>query len=273
MKKIDFYNSTIYKERQSEITIRNWQKGIYDFLRKREKRQCINPECKKWFEAQLADIKKYCSPKCAAQVNNPKRGGISPLSKKEIISLYQKGFSMQEIANKVGWSLHKVSYWLDKSSISKRSPSEATYLKRNPNGDPFKIKNKLNKSEVLLKGLGLGLYWGEGNKASDHSVRLGNSDPKLIRFFREFLIKICGIKREKLRYSLLLFNDANKKDAVNFWNEQLNLVPGQIKSITSLKPRGKGTYKKKSMTGVLLIEFCNTKLKKEIDKMVETLQA
>ncbi len=117
----------------------------------------------------------------------------------------------------------------------------------------------------------MGLYWGEGNQASDYSVRLGNSDPKLIGLFREFLIKICGIKEQKLKYNLLLFNDASKSNAIRFWNKELNLMPNQIKSIFSLKPRGKGTYKKKSMTGVLTIEFCNTKLKKKIDKMVEMI--
>jgi hypothetical protein len=178
---------------------------------------------------------------------------------------------MQEISDKTGRSLHQVIHCLDKYDIPRRFPSEAAYIKWNPNGDPFKIKNKLNKNEILLKGLGLGLYWGEGNKASDHSVRLGNSDPKLIRSFREFLIKICGIKEEKLRYSLLLFNDASKSNAIDFWNKELDLMPNRIKSIFSLKPRGKGTYKKKSMTRVLIIEFCNTKLKKKIDKMVEVI--
>jgi len=94
MEKPDFYNSVAYRERQAEITKKNWQMGIYDFLRKQEKRQCANPECGKWFEAQLADPKKFCSRKCAAQVNNPKRGGIEPQAKEKIINLYQKGLSM-----------------------------------------------------------------------------------------------------------------------------------------------------------------------------------
>ena len=272
MKNNGFYNSIAYKERQSEIARKNWQNGIYDFLRKQEKRQCANSECGKWFEAKPADTKKFCSRKCAARVNNPKRNDMSFQTKEKIVNLYQRGLSMQEIADKMGWSLHKVSYWLNKCNVPRRLPSEAAYVKWNPNGDPFKIENKLNKNEILLKGLGLGLYLGEGNKASDHSVRLGNSDPKLIRLFRKFLIKICGIKEEKLRYSLLLFNDANKSNAIDFWNRELDLIPNRIKSIFSLKSRGKGTYKKKSMTGVLIIEFCNTKLKKEIDKMVEMLE-
>lgn len=266
-----FYNSVVYKERQSEVTRKNWQKGIYNFLRKREKRQCTNPDCGNWFEIQLADIRKFCSRKCAAQVNNLQRSNMSSKMKERMMGLYQKGLSMQEISDRVGGSAHKVSYWLDKCNIPRRSPSEAAYAKWNPDGDPFKIKVTFNKKEELLKGIGLGLYLGEGNKSSKAAVRLGNSDPKIIRLFRKFLIEIYGIKKDKLKYSLLLFNDADKRKAIDFWTKELGLTPSQIRSITSLKPRGKGTYKKKSMTGVLIFEFNNTKLKKEIDKMVETL--
>ncbi len=176
---------------------------------------------------------------------------------------------MQEISDRTSWSYHQITYWINRYNIPRRNRSEANYIKYNPDGDPFKIKKKLNLKEVELKALGLGIFWGEGNKNSKTAVRLGNSDPNLIRLFREFLIKICEIKQEKLKYSLLLFNDADKNKAINFWTRALELTKSQIGSITSLKPRGKGTYKKKSMTGVLIMEFNNTKLKKQIDKMIK----
>ena len=77
MKNVSFYNLVAYRERQTEITKENWQKGIYDFFRKREKRRCANPDCGKWFEVKPADEKRYCSRKCAAQINNPKRSNMS----------------------------------------------------------------------------------------------------------------------------------------------------------------------------------------------------
>ncbi len=159
MKSISFYNSVVYKERQAGITKQNWQNGIYDFLRKQEKRQCANGKCGKWFEVQPSDTKKFCSCKCAAQVNNPKRNNMSSQDKERIVSLYQKGLSMQGIADKMGWSIHKVSYWLEKYNISRRSPSEAAYLKWNPNGDPFHIKRNLTLKDHILFGLGIGLFW------------------------------------------------------------------------------------------------------------------
>jgi len=270
MKSLSFYNSLIYKERQAEIARKNWRKGIYEFLRKREERKCLNSKCGKWFEVQMADPKKFCSRKCAAQVNNPKRSNIPPEVKKEIARLYQKGLSMKEISDKMGWSLHQVIHCLDKCNIPRRSPSEATYLKWNPNGDPFKIKQNLTNDEILLKGLGLGLYWGEGDKSSNNtSVRVSNTDPSLIKKFKKFLVKIYGVKKEKFGYSLVIFNDSDKKEAMKFWTKHLKIKNSQLGKIISIPPQGKGTYKKKNQFGVLTITVTNKKLK---EKILETLK-
>src|SRR3989344_2914295 len=95
---------------------------------------------------------------------------------------------MQEIADFLNCSLHKVAYWMEKHQVKTRSRSDATYLKRNPNGDPFKFRQPKNLGEAWLFGLGIGLYWGEGTKANQGSVRLGNTDPELIKKFIQFLV-------------------------------------------------------------------------------------
>src|SRR5690348_8430619 len=99
----------------------------------------------------------------------------------------QKQKSSHEIAKLLACSEHKVNYWLTKHNIRKRSISDAVYLKCNPNGDPFSIRKPKNSEEWFLFGLGVGLYWGEGTKRSVSSVRLGNTDPALIKKFLEFL--------------------------------------------------------------------------------------
>ncbi|MBI4032914.1 MAG: hypothetical protein HY377_00095, partial [Candidatus Blackburnbacteria bacterium] len=53
---------------------------------------------------------------------------------------------------------------MDKHRIKRREWSEATYVYSNPDGDPFRLARKLTLSELFLKGLGLGLFWGEGTK-------------------------------------------------------------------------------------------------------------
>ena len=81
--------------------------------------------------------------------------------KKEVLEkLYlRKKHSMQEIAEVLKCSLHKVSYWMDQYNIERRSISEANYVKYNPNGDPFKIRTPKTMKEAQLFGMGLGLYW------------------------------------------------------------------------------------------------------------------
>lgn len=176
---------------------------------------------------------------------------------------------MMEISKRTGWKYERVIYWMRKFGIPRRSWSEATYVKRNPNGDPFKLRNRLNKNEILLKGLGLGLYWGEGDKSDNNTaVRMSNTDPQLIKKFREFLVEICGVKKEKFGYYLTLFNDCDKEEAIKFWEHSLGIKRNQLGKIIKIPPQGKGIYKKKSQFGVLNITVTNKKLKDEIMRML-----
>ena len=61
------------------------------------------------------------------------------------------------------------------------------YIRYNPKGDPFAFKLPKNGADWKLFGLGIGLYWGEGNKRNKNSIRLGNVDPRLIRAYMLFL--------------------------------------------------------------------------------------
>lgn len=52
---------------------RNWEKGIFNVIRKRGKRHCGRLGCDKEFEVIQSDPKIYCSRNCAAIVNNGNR--------------------------------------------------------------------------------------------------------------------------------------------------------------------------------------------------------
>ena len=181
--------------------------------------------------------------------------------------------SVSEIAFLLHCSECKVNYWMKKYGIPKRSISEAMYLKNNPDGDPFKIKNKLNKDESKLCGLGLGLYWGEGNKRNKNSIKIGNTEPRLIRKFMDFLVGICGVDRKKISFSLTIFRDINPIEAKNFWTRELDIDSSQIRGkITTIKLNRIGTYKRKSEYGVLILQYHNTKLRNKIINMIDDLE-
>ena len=197
------------------------------------------------------------------------RKGNNEISKNLLVDLYNSGLSMGEIADKLNKSPSTIVYYFRKHKIPRRSRSEATYVKQNPGGDPFRIKRKLTKKEAELKGMGLGLFWGEGCRRNFKGVRLGNTDPKLIKKFIEFLQKICGVKKEKLRFQLQVFSDINPQKALKFWIKQLDISPKQFtRTITISLSRKRGTYKKKSKYGVLMVGCYNTKLKNAIENML-----
>ena len=197
------------------------------------------------------------------------------LKQETLMGLYQqKGLSVSAIARRLRCSEHKINYWLSKFNIPKRSISDALYKKWNPNGDPFSVRAPLSVEDGILYGLGVGLYWGEGTKASKTSIKLGNTDPALVRKFVDFLLKFYGINKRRLRFGLQIFGDMDTNTAVKYWMRSLNISRGQFYPKIIITPhRGIGNYRKKTRYGVLTVYFNNRKLRyilcNAIDKVAQ----
>jgi hypothetical protein len=184
---------------------------------------------------------------------------------------FRDGKSAQDIADILHCSVGQVAYWMRRYNMPRRSLGEAIYIKKNPGGDPFQLKNVNTLKNAKLLRLGLGLYWGEGNKKDKTSIRLGNTDPSLIRSFIKFLVIILGVDKGKLRFGLQIFSDIPKEKALKFWLEnlkQFNVSRRQFFKVIITPARGAGTYRQKSKYGVLTVYFCNSKLKKLLDSML-----
>lgn len=178
--------------------------------------------------------------------------------------------SSREIAGIFGCSEHKVNYWLLAHNIGKRSISEAIYVKNNPNGDPFELRLPKNMYEAKLFGLGLGLYWGKGTKANKNSIRLGNTDPNLIRKFIDFLITFFAVNKSDFTFGLQIFTDINVSEAMDFWIKELRIKKHQIsKPVVSISG-SVGTYRKKSQYGVLTVMYHNKKLRDLVISLLPT---
>jgi len=183
------------------------------------------------------------------------------LNKTTLKQLYGKGLSMSEIAQIQQCSVHKIVYWMNKYRIDRRSRSEALYRRLNPFGDPFQIKNNLTQKDLFLKGLGLGIYWGEGNKVSPYVISVTNTDPFMLQSFILFLKVICSVKSEKIGYSIVCFNDSDVDEVSAYWSHELQVPVEKFGKIVQVRQQGKGTYKKKSKFGVCAVTVCNIKLK------------
>lgn len=183
----------------------------------------------------------------------------SPLNQKELAKYYQQGFSMKQLADKLNCSEHKIVYWMDKYKINRRNRSDALYIRLNPAGDPFQIKTILTSEECKLYGLGI--YWGEGEKNTKHQLRVANTDPDVIQEFAKFLSEICLLKKEKIFYYLICFNDSNSITVAQYWSKKLGISHKGFGKIVQIPQQGKGTYKRKSQFGVCTLVVSNIKLK------------
>lgn len=183
------------------------------------------------------------------------------LTQDTLISLYSSGLSMQQIAKKYSVSIHKVVYWMEKYNIPRRSTSEAIYLWNNPDGDPFVFKPPETLEMARLFGLGVGLYWGEGNKLNKTSVRLCNTDPHLIKTFMMFLENLFCVDRNDLKFGLQIFTDIDPLEATNFWIKNLEVKEEQFYKTTITISHSIGTYRKKSRFGVIMLNYHNRKLR------------
>jgi len=194
------------------------------------------------------------------------------LAKETLVELYyNQKLSMAEIAKKLGVSNSNVYYWMSKHGIPRRIRSEAIYIKQNPNGDPFKIKELKTKEEFELFTLGIGLYLGEGSKTKDN-VALANSDSRIIKVFLKFLREFCGVDEAKMTTELNIFDDVDLEIVMKYWMEVTQIPQSRFGKPIVRKSRG-GMYKNKSKYGTLTVIVCNTKLLAKIlswcDEMLE----
>ncbi|MDP3953285.1 MAG: hypothetical protein Q8P99_00465 [bacterium] len=187
------------------------------------------------------------------------------IDKRRLEKLYNEDKkSMQEIAALLGCSVNRIVYWMRKHGIARRSISEAVYARVNPNGDPFKLRAPRNMEEAKLLGLGIGLYWGEGTKASKNAVRLGNSDPALMRKFMEFLQVLCGVAKQDFKFELQIYSDVDKKAVEQLWIKALDIKEKQLYKTRVTERRGNGSYRRKNQYGVMTIYYGNTKLRNKL---------
>jgi hypothetical protein len=192
----------------------------------------------------------------------PQYESMPPCTPAQLNSLYLlEKKSARTIAIELKCSETKIHYWLKKYNIPKRTISDAVYVKWNPNGDPFaKVKPK-TIAERILYGIGIGLYWGEGTKSDKYSVRLGNSDPRLVRKFIEFLEICFKIDRKKLRFGLQIFSDLQPQEVLKYWHQELDVSSKQFYQLIITPSTRKGTYRNKAKYGVLTIYYNNKKLR------------
>lgn len=85
-----------------------------------------------------------------------------------------------------------------------------------------KVKHDIKTSKDNDFILGFYLYWGEGTKTAEYTVSLTNSDPTMVRCFRDWLVS-QGVKSSDMRVKLHLYNDQDEKKLTRFWSRYLDI--------------------------------------------------
>ena len=191
------------------------------------------------------------------------------MDRKLLIDLYNiRNLSMAEIAKELKTSHAKVYYWFKKFDIKRRSRSECSYVKQNPNGNPFEIKKELTSKEKQLLLMGLMIYWAEGNKKNKYLVGLGNLDSRMIKLFLEFLRTICRIDETRIRLYVRVYKKFDKQKASMYWESFLKLPKSQIRVHTHTDKRSK-PGKQWSRNGIAALQVGSIKLKQWLDFAIE----
>lgn len=210
-----------------------------------------------WRQSTRLEKSRFCSQACKQAAKR------STFSRNDLAKMYyDKKWSMQQIADHTHCSVHKIVYWMKEYGLERRDWSEATYVYKNPEGDPYKIRLPETDEEKELFALAIGLYWGEGTKKGIHSVAIANSDPNILRVFMNFLEKFCSVNRSELDAQLNIFADCDVQGSIEWWVQQLEIKTEQFYPPTVRQP--KSDYSNKSERGTVSIRFGNIKLLQQI---------
>ncbi|MFH1841297.1 MAG: hypothetical protein ABH800_00825 [Candidatus Nealsonbacteria bacterium] len=214
------------------------------------------------------------------------------LSKKKKIAreLRKKGWSLNEIKEKLKVAKSSVSIWvrdieltkkqrqkLSKNKIKKEviEKRRETRLKRESakreiviNTAKHEVKN-LSKRKLWL--IGTALYWGEGSKVHRGSIQFSNADPRMIQLMMRFFRKCCKVPESKFRGHIHIHPHLDEKKALKYWHNISGIPINQFFK-TSTQQSKKSKNKKDTLPfGTFNITICNTELFLKIKGWIEKI--
>jgi len=205
-------------------------------------------------------------------------------------ALRKQGKSMNQIIEETGYSKASVSFWTrdivlteaQRNGISQRGRSMESIERRRAS----RIFNISRKRQTIidsakkdfsdlspreLKLIGVMIYWGEGGKTGNWSVRLANSNPMIIKVMMKFFREICNVPEEKFHAHIHTFEGAPIRKTEKYWSE-ISGIPKKQFYKTYAKPSKASLQKRKTLPhGTLDIYVHDTKLFLTIKGWIERI--
>jgi len=164
----------------------------------------------------------------------------------KMIKLRSQGYSVPEISQLVNTSKTTVLRYVQDVKIlpkyienwaGKRGGSKKKKLLQErlafENGK--KLVDILNNKEKKL--FLAALYWAEGSKKD---FGLSNTDPELIRLFITGLRDVFAITDDRLRISVRIYEDLDRKKCLNFWSMIVGIKKEKFVNVNVLSGKKKG---------------------------------
>ncbi|MBP6860637.1 MAG: hypothetical protein KBC38_03705 [Candidatus Pacebacteria bacterium] len=188
---------------------------------------------------------------------------LTPERQREAVRLYESGLSAQQTADQLGTSLDAVFYALRKLKVPRRSIHESNRIRFERSPLSYSLKAELTDKEERLKIAAVMLYWAEGYKIGA-TIDFANSDPEMAALFMQFLVRICGVNRARVRCHLYCYEGQDVDSLTAFWSKLLDVPQSQfIKPYINRKlqpgPRGP-----RMIHGLIHICYCDKRLLTQI---------
>jgi len=197
--------------------------------------------------------------------------------KEKAFKLRVKGYSIKEIADKLDIAKSTVSLWVRDIKLNKKAQERLKKrrllpyykialrweTKRKKEQEELnliarnivkEIKNDINQKRVYCSLL----YWCEGAKGYNDSIRFVNSDPLLIKTFLKLLRDSFPIKESKFRVLMYLHSYHNENLQKEFWSNLTQISKNQFNK-TFLKPNTKKRIRN-DYPGCVAISYHDRKL-------------
>lgn len=108
---------------------------------------------------------------------------------------------------------------------------------------------------------GLMLYWGEGDKTSDHQVRFTNTDPDMVRLYVFFLTHGLRIPKRKIGVHLLLYPDLDDWLCRVYWMQATGLSKEHFMKSTVIQ----GKHKTRRLSfGICMVHVSSSYVKTKV---------
>ncbi len=205
------------------------------------------------------------------------------------IKLRKEGKSYRQIRDELKIPLSTLSDWLSDIDWSKKIAkqlSENVQLQHTvriralntTRGEHLQrayeeAKNEAREEFEILKYhplfiSGIMLYWGEGDRRSANNLRLTNTDPKMIRLFKDFLLIICAVQPDKIKSYVTIYPDIEEVANRSYWSAITGIPLKQFTKSILIQ----GKHKTRRLEhGVCTIIVSSSYLKKKLLTWLELL--